>query len=185
MAAPSNTLWQWAIDGDEAPGRRPTLDGDTSVDVCVVGGGFTGLWTAYYLLRRNPNLDVLVVEAESVGFGASGRNGGWCSALLPQGVDAMAAAHGRDAALAMRRAMIDSVFEVGAVVEREQIDCDYARGGTVVVARNAAQLARARDEVAHEAAWDGVDGLELLDADQTRERIGVAGALGATYTPYC
>ena len=73
MGAPSNTLWQWAIDGDEAL-RRPALDGDTSVDVCVVGGGFTGLWTAYYLLRRNPNLDVLVVEAETVGFGANSRN---------------------------------------------------------------------------------------------------------------
>ncbi len=165
--------------------RRPSLDGDASVDVCVVGGGFTGLWTAYYLLRRNPNLDVLVVEAESVGFGASGRNGGWCSALLPQSVDAIAAAHGRDAALAMRRAMLDTVLEVGAVVEREQIDCDYVRGGTVVVARNTAQLARAREEVAHDAAWDGIDGLELLDAEQTRERIGVAGALGATYTPHC
>ncbi|HEX3002686.1 MAG TPA: FAD-binding oxidoreductase [Angustibacter sp.] len=185
MGAPSNTLWQWAIDGDQPTTRRPTLDGDASVDVCVVGGGFTGLWTAYYLLRRNPNLDVLVVEAETVGFGASGRNGGWCSALLPQSVDAVAASHGRDAALAMRRAMIDTVFEVGAVVEREQIACDYVRGGTVVVARNAAQLARARDEVAHDAAWDGVDGLELLDAEQARERIGVTRALGATYTPYC
>ena len=185
MGAPSNTLWQWEIDGDEPAARRPALDGDASVDVCVVGGGFTGLWTAYYLLRRNPNLDVLVVEAESVGFGASGRNGGWCSALLPQGVDAIAAAHGRDAALAMRRAMLDTVLEVGAVVEREQIDCDYVRGGTVVVARNEAQLARAREEVAHDAAWDGVDGLQLLDAEQTRERIGVTRALGATYTPHC
>jgi glycine/D-amino acid oxidase-like deaminating enzyme len=185
VGAPTNTLWQWAIDGDDPATRRPPLDGDAAVDVCVVGGGFTGLWTAYYLLRRNPSLDVLVVEAESAGFGASGRNGGWCSALLPQGVDAIASTHGRDAALAMRRAMIDSVLEVGAVVEREQIDCDYARGGTVVVARNAAQLARARAEVAHDAAWDGIDGLELLDAEQTRQRIGATRALGATYTPYC
>ncbi|KQX63774.1 FAD-dependent oxidoreductase [Angustibacter sp. Root456] len=178
-------MWQWDIDRAAQPTRRPALDGDAAVDVCIVGGGFTGLWTAYYLLRRNPNLDVLVVEAESVGFGASGRNGGWCSALLPQSVDAIAASHGRDAALAMRRAMLDTVLEIGAVVEREQIDCDYVRGGTVVVARNQAQLARAHEEVAHDAAWDGVDGLELLDAEQTRERIGVTRALGATYTPHC
>ncbi len=185
MGAPANTLWQRAIDDDQPSERRPALDGDTSADVCIVGGGFTGLWTAYYLLRRSPGLDVLVVEAESVGFGASGRNGGWCSALLPQSVDAIAARHGRERALAMRRAMLDTVLEVGAVVQREQIDCDYVRGGTVVVARNAAQLARARSQVAHDESWDGIDGLELLDAEQTRERIGVADAVGATYTPHC
>jgi glycine/D-amino acid oxidase-like deaminating enzyme len=97
----------------------------------------------------------------------------------------MAARHGRDRALAMRLAMLDSVLEVGAVAEREQIDCDFVRGGTVVVARNPAQLARAQAEVAHDQAWDGVDGLELLDAEQTRERIGVQGSLGGTYTPHC
>jgi glycine/D-amino acid oxidase-like deaminating enzyme len=185
MGAPAHTLWQWAIDAGRPAPSRPALDGEVSADVCVVGGGFTGLWTAYYLLRRNPGLDVLVVEAQTVGFGASGRNGGWCSALLPQGVDAIAARHGRDRALAMRRAMLDTVLEVGSVVEREQIDCDYLRGGTVVVARNPAQLSRARALVAHDQAWDGIDGLELLDAEQTRERVGVAGALGATYTPHC
>lgn len=185
MGAPPETLWQWQIDGRSPGSSRTPLDGDAAVDVCIVGGGFTGLWTAYYLLRRNPRLDVLVVEAESVGFGASGRNGGWCSALLPQGVEAIAARHGRERALAMRRAMINTVLEVGAVAEREQIDCDYVRGGTVVVARGRAQLARAEAEVAHDQAWEGVDGLELLDAGLTRERIGVEGALGATYTPHC
>ena len=134
---------------------------------------------------RDPSLDVLVVEANSAGFGASGRNGGWCSALLPQGVEAMARRHGRPAALAMRRAMVDTVREVGDVVAAEQIDCDFRLGGTVVVARNPAQLARARAEVEHDRAWDGIDGLQLLDAEQTREHIGVDGAVGATYTPHC
>jgi glycine/D-amino acid oxidase-like deaminating enzyme len=181
-------LWQWAIDVDAPEGTRvvrPPLDGDTEVDVCIVGAGYTGLWTAFYLRRLDPSLEVLVVEAESVGFGASGRNGGWCSALLPQGVDSIARRHGREAALAMRRTMIDTVTEVGNVVAAERLDCDFVRGGTVVVARNHAQLARARAEVAHDLSWGGVDGLTLLDADQTREHVDVQGALGATYTPHC
>ncbi|GAA4359538.1 NAD(P)/FAD-dependent oxidoreductase [Angustibacter luteus] len=186
MDAPQYVLWQSQLDGGPAAtGSRAPLDGDTTADVCIVGAGYTGLWTAYYLTRRDPSLDVLVVEANSAGFGASGRNGGWCSALLPQGVEAMARRHGRPAALAMRQAMVDTVREVGDVVAAEQIDCDFRLGGTVVVARNPAQLARARAEVEHDRAWDGIDGLELLDAGQTREHIGVDGALGATYTPHC
>jgi glycine/D-amino acid oxidase-like deaminating enzyme len=97
----------------------------------------------------------------------------------------MARKHGRDAALAMRRAMVDTVTEVGEVVAAEGLDCDWAHGGTVVVARTAAQLDRARREVAEDQAWAGVDGLTLLDEGATREHVGVAGALGSTYTPHC
>jgi glycine/D-amino acid oxidase-like deaminating enzyme len=181
----SLSLWHDTLPSEDTLVQRPPLEGDTTADVCIVGAGYTGLWTAYYLNRIDPSLDVLVVEAETAGFGASGRNGGWCSALLPQGVEAMARAHGRDAALAMRRAMVDTVREVGDVVAAEGIACDWAHGGTVVVARSATQLQRARQEVAADHAWGGVDDVTLLDADATRERIRVAGALGATYTPHC
>ena len=163
--------------------QRAPLDGDTTADVVIVGGGLTGLWAAYYLSRSQ--VDVVVLEAETAGFGASGRNGGWCSALLPQGPDAIARRHGRAAALAMRRTMNDTVREVGEVAAAEGIDCDWLHGGTVVVARTAAQLDRARAEVAHDADWDGVDGLRLLDAAETRARVGVHDALGSTYTPHC
>jgi len=181
----SLSLWHATLPPEDALVQRAPLDGDTAADVCIVGAGYTGLWTAYYLNRLDPSLDVLVVEAETAGFGASGRNGGWCSALLPQGVDAMARSHGRDAALAMRRAMVTTVGEVGDVVAAERIGCDWAHGGTVVVARSATQLQRARAEVAADHAWGGVDQVSLLDSDATRERIGVTGALGATYTPHC
>ncbi|HET8614831.1 MAG TPA: FAD-binding oxidoreductase, partial [Actinomycetales bacterium] len=100
----SLSLWHSTLPPQDDLRRRPALDGDTTADVCIVGAGYTGLWTAYYLNRLDPSLDVLVVEAETAGFGASGRNGGWCSALLPQGVSTIARAHGREAALAMRRA---------------------------------------------------------------------------------
>jgi glycine/D-amino acid oxidase-like deaminating enzyme len=175
----------WHDDPALRRGRRAPLDGDTRADVVVVGAGYTGLWTAYYLLRRDPHLDVLVVEAEQAGFGASGRNGGWCSALLPQGIDAIAAKHGRPAAVAMRRAMIDTVDEVGRVAEAEDIQCHYRKGGTVIVARSRAQLDRARAEVAHDAARGGLEELQLLDAGRTRELVGVRDAVGSTFTPHC
>lgn len=181
----SLSFWHASLPPDDRLVPRPALDGDTTADVCIVGAGYTGLWTAYYLNRLDPSLDVLVVEAETAGFGASGRNGGWCSALLPQGVEAIARAHGREAALAMRRAMIGTVAEVGQVVAAEGIECDWAQGGTVVVARSAAQLDRARGEVAADHAWGGVDGVQLLDADATREHVAISGALGSTYTPHC
>ena len=187
MSSPyrSLSLWHATLPSDDALTPRPPLDGDTTADVCIVGAGYTGLWTAYYLSMLDPTLDILVVEAQTAGFGASGRNGGWCSALLPQGLEAMARRHGRQAALAMRHAMHATVTEVGDVIAREGIDCDWAHGGTVVVARSLAQLERARQEVAVDQSWGGVDGLTLLDADATREHIGVAGALGSTYTPHC
>ncbi len=167
---------------------RPPLSGDTSCDVAVVGAGFTGLWTAYYLLEADPTLRVVVLEAESVGFGASGRNGGWCSALFPMAAERLAAlpGSGRAAALAQQEAMRGSIDEVARVLEVEGIDADWAKGGTVVVARTPVQLERARSEVAQARAWDrGEEQLRLLDAAETRELVRVPDALGSTYTPDC
>jgi len=160
--------------------RRPGLDGDTDADIAIVGGGLTGLWTAWYLHEREPDARILVLEREIAGFGASGRNGGWCSALFPRSTASLAAGHGRDAALAMRRAMIDTVGEVGRASAEAGIDCDYVRGGTVVYARSAAQERAARGEVADAAAY-GVDPLEWWDAGRVR----AADARGAVYDPNC
>jgi len=172
------SYWHATVDDDLTP--RPPLDGDTEVDVAIIGAGLTGLWTAYELQRRDPGLRIALLEKEIAGFGASGRNGGWVSAHFPRSTAALAAQHGREAALAMRRAMVATVDEVGAVVEREGIDCDYVRGGTVVYARSGAQWADARSQVA-EAREFGVDALELWSA----ERVRAAGALGAVYDPAC
>ncbi|WP_432831550.1 NAD(P)/FAD-dependent oxidoreductase [Dactylosporangium sp. CA-092794] len=162
---------------------RPPLPGDAEADVCVVGAGYTGLWTAYYLARADPSLRVTVLEARTAGFGASGRNGGWCSALFPKSVSALERSYGREPALALNAAMEASVDEVGRVAAAEGIDCDYAKGGTVVLARTEAQLARARHE-AEEAAGYGID-VRLLSAEEASERVGATGVLGGTYTPHC
>src|SRR5688572_25964044 len=90
---------------DDSLMPRPPLPGDLDLDVAIVGAGFTGLWTAYYLAKADPSLRIAVLEAQVAGFGASGRNGGWCSALFPQSLPALARAHGRRRALDLYRAM--------------------------------------------------------------------------------
>jgi glycine/D-amino acid oxidase-like deaminating enzyme len=184
MGAPTDyrrvSLWFDQL-GDVQP--RTRLTGDEDADVAIVGAGYTGLWTAYYLLVRDPSLRVSIIEAEVAGFGASGRNGGWCSALFPVGASTLAAEVGEQRARAQYAAMQDSVREVERVSTAEGIDCDFAAGGTVVLARSPAQLRRARDEAA-EADRFGLD-VHLLDAAQARGRVNACDVLAATYTPHC
>jgi glycine/D-amino acid oxidase-like deaminating enzyme len=178
------SLW-W--DGLEEPGpARPALGSDIDVDVAIVGAGFTGLWTAHSLLSADPSVRVAILEAQVAGFGASGRNGGWCSALFAAADARIARRHGIDAARAMRRAMEETVDVVGATAVAEGIDCRFMKGGTLVAARNPAQVARAEEEI-EEARRFGASEADLcwLDRDETEDRLGVAGALGATYTPHC
>ncbi|HEX2811026.1 MAG TPA: FAD-binding oxidoreductase, partial [Kineosporiaceae bacterium] len=183
----SISLWhgELAASGQDDLSPRPGLTGDGEADVCIVGAGYTGLWTAYYLLQAEPTLRVTVVEAEIAGFGASGRNGGWCSGLFPAAVGALARSHGRPAAIAMRRAMNGCVDEVGRVVATEGIDCHWAHGGTVRLARTPVQLRRARAEADEDATFDHVDEVELLDAVAARRRVRATDVLGGTYSPHC
>ena len=114
---------------------RPRLGTTLDADVAIVGAGFTGLWAAHYLVEADPTLRVVVVEAEVAGYGASGRNGGWCSALFPASLGALAALPGssKAAALAQHAAMVAGVDEVGRVADR--LGVPFAKGGTIVLAR--------------------------------------------------
>ena len=172
------SYWHATVDDDLTP--RAALDGDADTDIAIVGAGLTGLWTAHELLKRDPALRVTVLEKRIAGFGASGRNGGWCSALFPQSTAALEKRHGRDAALAMRRAMVATVDEVGAAARAAGIDCHYERGGTIVFARSETQWRAAQHEV-EQAHGYGVDALELWGADRVRAR----DARGAVYDPAC
>ncbi len=173
------SLWLQTSGDDLAP--RAALAGDLRADVAIVGAGLTGLWTAYYLAMAAPGMRIVVLEKHIAGFGASGRNGGWCSALFPASAESLERAHGREAAIAMRRAMIATVDEVGRAAAAEGIDCDFAKGGTVTFARGPAQLAAARAEAA-DAATLGVDGIELWEGDRVPN---ARGALAATFDPAC
>jgi glycine/D-amino acid oxidase-like deaminating enzyme len=151
--------------------------------VCIVGGGYTGLWTAYYLLRADPALSVVVLEAEQVGYGASGRNGGWVSSLYPVSAQALAAEHGAEPARSMVHALQETVAEVGEVVAAEAIDCGFVQGGTFVGARSAAQVARARAEVEAGRTWGCAT--EWLEPAQASERVRMSRLLGATVNRHC
>lgn len=175
------SLWRASV-APSAP--RPSLPGDLDVDVAIIGAGFTGLWTAHSLLSADPTMRVAILEAADVGFGASGRNGGWCSALFPTSWKRLVAAGGTSGAQAMHQAMIDTVHEVGRVCVDERLDADWAHGGTVVLARSEPQLQRAREEV-ETASARGLDGLTLLDQAQAREHLSASNVLGGTYTPHC
>lgn len=180
------SLWWDQLDDELAGPLRAPLPASTTADVAIVGGGFTGLWTAYYLLRARPDLRILVLEAETAGFGASGRNGGWCSALFPTSVARIAATSSAESAVGLIRAMQATVDEVGGVARAEGIDAGYRKGGTVVLARSPLQLERARAEIAEWARWGfGADDHRLLDAAEAREHLGATDVLGASYTPHC
>jgi len=165
--------WWWADLGG-LPAPRPALDGDREADVCVVGAGYTGLWTAYELLRADPSLAVVVLEREVAGFGASGRNGGWVLGEISTGSRQREAA-GEAAIEALERAARETVDEVGAACVREGMDCDFVKGGSLTVAQSAPQLARLR----------GAPRGEPLEVPEAEARVRVAGLLGARFTPHC
>jgi glycine/D-amino acid oxidase-like deaminating enzyme len=169
---------------DELPTTRPRLAGDVDADVCIVGAGYTGLWTAYYLKRADPGLRIVVLEARFAGFGASGRNGGWLSGLVPGDRHAMARQYGRDRVVAWQRALNDAVDEVIAVAACEGIDAGIVKGGTLEIARNPAQAARLAASIEDERSWD-VDGIEELTTSEAAQRIQFADVVSAYHTPHC
>ncbi|MEU5040238.1 NAD(P)/FAD-dependent oxidoreductase [Streptomyces griseorubiginosus] len=171
----------WYAD-DGFPEAREPLVGDASADVVIVGGGYTGLWTAYYLKKAVPFLRIMVLEQKFCGYGASGRNGGW----LYNGVagrDRYARLHGHEAAVRLQRAMNDTVDEVVRVVGEEGFDAGLHKGGVLEVARTPAQLARLRAFHEHELSYGEKD-RELYGARETARRVRVAGAVGASWTPH-
>jgi len=178
------SLWHETADDDWTP--RSALPGSIDCDVAIVGAGFTGPWTAYYLSRADPQLRIIVLEKDVAGFGASGRNGGWCSALFPSSLARVGSRKGRDAAIRLKRALEDAVVEVGDVAAREGIDAHYARGGTIVLARTPVQLRRARADLANARTWgQRPECVRLLGEDAAREHLNAAGTLGGIYTPHC
>jgi glycine/D-amino acid oxidase-like deaminating enzyme len=177
------SFWLETAGEDLTP--RPSLPGPTRADVAILGAGFTGLWTAYYLLRQDPSLRVVVLESEIAGFGASGRNGAWCNSAFPVTPDELARRFGTEATRDLLLQMRGAVDEIGRVAEEEGIDAQYFRGGQLRVARGPAQLPAI--EGAYRSAQElGLEeDLRLLDAQETAERIRITGAEGALYNPHC
>jgi glycine/D-amino acid oxidase-like deaminating enzyme len=178
----SLSLWHDTLGASLDP--RPSLtagDAARSWDVAIMGAGYTGLWTALALKKQRPDLSVIVIEKEIAGFGASGRNGGWCSALFPTSTNTLLETHGLVAAKELRTAMVDAVSSVGRWAKDLDIDCDFVAGGTMMLARNDIQVSRGTTTLA-ENARVGVDRLEWLEPDQT---LGATRVQGAVFDPGC
>jgi glycine/D-amino acid oxidase-like deaminating enzyme len=168
----------WYADMGGLPARRPPLDGDATADVAIIGAGYTGLWAAYYLKKANPALNVLVIEKEFAGFGASGRNGGWLMGTFAWNHARYAATSSRDAVLANVRAMETTVDEVIRVSEAEGIDADILRTDQLSVATSPAQMARLSEELEHHRHWGDAHRVRALTPDEVAARIRIPNTLG-------
>lgn len=165
--------------------RRAPLPGDITVDVAIIGAGFTGLWTAYYLLQERPDLSIAVVEKEFAGFGASGRNGGWLSAESPGKITSYAKSQGIQATVDLQRAMFSTVDEVIRVATEHNIDASIQKDGLLYVATNDAQLERLkhRSNTSLQWGWEP-DDIDMLSASELSRRINIQDAVGGLYTPH-
>lgn len=167
------SLWWSLVDHPEfLPGQL-----DQQWDVVIIGGGFSGLWSAHHLISADPRLKIAVLEQARVGSGASGRNGGWASALYPASEEKLLRHFPKEVVGNLHAHLRGAIDEIGAFIEEENIECDFYKGGTLVVARNQGQLKRLQSHVEH--------GSSILGAQETRARIGMTRALGAVYSPHC
>lgn len=178
------SFWHDSLPG--ALAARPALQGETRCDVLIVGAGYTGLWTAWYLKQLEPTLAVVLLEAETAGFGASGRNGGWCSAWLSGIEHWLDDPAQREGAIRLQRLMFQTVRDVGTVAAAQALDCHYERAGALQIAVNPAQLERLEQELRYlrEFGFDDAD-YRWLDRPGMAETLGVAGALAAIHLPHC
>ncbi|RWE76532.1 MAG: FAD-dependent oxidoreductase [Mesorhizobium sp.] len=169
----------WYADLGAIPAPRPPLPGDIEADVAIVGAGYTGLWTAYYLKKAKPSLRIVLVEREFAGFGASGRNGGWLSGGFGWSREKYLKTSTRPGVTAMQQAMAGCVDEVIRVATEEGIDANIRRVDNLTVATNPAQLERVREECETTRSWDAdPERIELLDAEATRARINIRNVMG-------
>ena len=180
----SLSYWHDTLDPADSLEPRAALASGGDTDVVIVGAGFTGLWTAYSLLRADPSIRVVVLEREVAGFGASGRNGGWCVGDYGGPERAVAKAGGPAAVTKMAREMQRSVDEVGAVVAEAQIDCGYHKGGAIYFAVNDGQLRRIRQHHAELVKHGLEDDWTLLDAAEAVSIVHTTDITGALFTPH-
>ena len=178
------SLWEDTLLEEERCAEAP-FDGSLTVDITIIGAGLTGLWSAYYLADKLPDASIAVIDAHGVGFGASGRNGGWASALLPMGLERVQREHGRDAAISLQSAMHDTLDEIEQVLQHEHIDAGAHRGGTITAARSAPQLVRVAHEVKTYEKLGFGDDYQLLDAQSARNVCNMSELRGALQTPHC
>ena len=183
MLTPPRSMWWETLDGPVTP--RPALSENLDVDVAIVGGGFTGLWTARELLERDPALRIVVVEQSVCGFGASGRNGGWASALFPVSDWTLAKRFGEGTVAPLHHTLNRAVATLGEALRNDGIDGHYRQGGTLTFARSQIQAERLQHQVLQNSERGFGDELAWLSSDEARQRADLPGLFGATFAPHC
>lgn len=179
------TISLWMDQLDDPLQARPALEHDLDVNVAIIGAGYTGLWTAYYLKRQAPELKIAIIEAQTAGFGASGRNGGWLMGNL-LGEDRLLAGLNPE----QRRASFDLLHaipdEVAQVLQREGIDCDYRKGGALYCAarypEQEGSLRRYLDKLYAQGLTEA--DYRWLAPQQLAEQIRIAKPYGGIYAPH-
>lgn len=169
----NSSLWQ----GNQNVIYRKSINKNESFDVAIIGAGFSGLWSAFHLKQFQPNLKIAVFEKEYVGFGASGRNGGWASAEYPTSSNRLIKENGLESYKNLRTAITKSIDEIGQIAKSNNWQIDYAKGGALVFARGNAQLSRISKDIDDEH--------QLLNKSQTTELLNIPSALGSVFTPHC
>lgn len=176
-----NCYW---LAGRVGPQPAPPLAGDLKVDVAVIGAGYTGLATAYHLKTAEPGLEVAVVEAQTAGFGASGRNAGFVMTLFGASAGLMKALHGKERLREAHHYMVSAIAGLEDTIAEHEIHCDYARTGFLRVATAPAYISRIRHEIELFQSL-GIDDLSWVDSDWLYARVRAPGMLGACWEPGC
>ncbi len=159
----------WLDDPAHRPRPLPALVADARCDLLVIGGGYSGLWTALLAKERDPGRDVVLIEAREAGWAASGRNGGFCAASLTHGF-ANGLARWPEEIAALEELGHRNLDALEATVDEYAIDCDFERTGEITVATAPHQVAELRQAVA-DAERLGIDGLDFLDGDAVRAEV--------------
>lgn len=182
-SAPDEANCYW-LAGREPLRPTPPLAGDIKVDVAVIGAGYTGLATAYHLKTAEPGLEVAVLEAETAGFGASGRNAGFVMTLFGASAGLMKALHGKERVRQAHHYMVSAIAGLEETIGGHAIDCDYARTGFLRVATAPAYVSRIRNEIELFQSL-GIHDLAWVDSNWLYERVRAPGMLGACWEPGC
>jgi len=179
------SFWVSDLTPDNNPPHRAELHSDLEVDVAIIGAGYTGLWSAYYLKQAKPELSIAIFEAQEVGFGASGRNGGWLMGSI-EGQDELL----EHLPLEQRRRALQQIYglidETQRVCLKEGIDCDLHRGGWLnIAARYPEQLPRLQQSLKHlRHLGHRTEDYQWLDAAQVQKRLNIQNPYGGIFTPH-
>jgi len=169
----NKSLWAEGFTQQQFPAITENLD----CDVAIIGGGLSGLWSAFHLHQAKSELKIALFESRHIGYGASGRNGGWISADYPVYRSTLEKRHGKKVADLVFASLKKSIDEIGSFASRHAPSAGFVKGGTVMFARNKAQEIRLKAGVDEEHQW--------LNREELNEVIRIAGARGGLHNAHC